>query len=189
MPNYCYVYVLRSLKDHQFYVGLTRRLPTRVQQHNDRLVTSTSKRAPFELVYWEGCLNESDAAQREKYLKTAWASDTSKSARAVISRGKEPAGLTSSQRRGRLCQVAAATASPDSGEESAGLSGGQGTEGRSQWAAGEHRATSLELAAADHGIVRRTALRSGVSADFTAGAALVAARFGFQTKIGKLPDG
>ena len=27
---------------------------------------------PFELVYWEGCLNESDAAQREKYLKTAW---------------------------------------------------------------------------------------------------------------------
>ena len=36
------------------------------------LVPSTKKRAPFQLVYWEGCLNESDAAQREKYLKTAW---------------------------------------------------------------------------------------------------------------------
>ena len=72
MLKYCYVYVLRSFKDHQFYVGLTRDLPLRLQQHNKRLVTSTKKRTPFELVYWEGCLDESDAAQREKYLKSAW---------------------------------------------------------------------------------------------------------------------
>jgi putative endonuclease len=72
MPKHCYVYVLRSLTDHQFYVGLTRDLPQRVQQHNNGLVTSTRKRVPFELVYWEGCLSESDAAQREKYLKSAW---------------------------------------------------------------------------------------------------------------------
>jgi len=72
MSKYCYVYVLRSRKDDQFYVGLTRDLPVRVQQHNDGLVTSTKKRAPFELVYWEGCLKDSDAAQREKYLKSAW---------------------------------------------------------------------------------------------------------------------
>jgi putative endonuclease len=66
------VYVLRSLKDNQFYVGLTRDLPVRVQQHNSGLVISTKKRVPFELVYWEGCLNRSDAARREKYLKSAW---------------------------------------------------------------------------------------------------------------------
>ena len=72
ISKYCDVYVLRSLKDNQFYVGLTRDLPVRVQQHNNGLVTSTKKRVPFELVYWEGCLNESDAAQREKYLKSAW---------------------------------------------------------------------------------------------------------------------
>ena len=72
ISKYCYVYALRSLKDNQFYVGLTRDLPVRVQQHNNGLVTSTKKRVPFELVYWEGCLNESDAAQREKYLKSAW---------------------------------------------------------------------------------------------------------------------
>src|SRR5205809_7873809 len=72
MPRYCYVYVLRSLKDNQFYVGLTRDVPVRVQQHNNGLVTSTKKRTPFELVYCEGCLNESDAAPREKYLKSAW---------------------------------------------------------------------------------------------------------------------
>jgi putative endonuclease len=72
MAKHCYVYVLRSLKDNQFYVGLTRDLPMRVQQHNNGLVASTKKRVPFELVYWEGCLNPSDAAQREKYLKSAW---------------------------------------------------------------------------------------------------------------------
>jgi len=72
MSEYCYVCVLRSLKEDQFYVGLTRDLPLRLQQHNKGLVTSTKKRTPFELVYWEGCLAESDAAQREKYLKSAW---------------------------------------------------------------------------------------------------------------------
>jgi len=50
MPKHCYVYVLRSLKDHQFYVGFTRDLPLRVQQHNKGFVTSTKKRVPFELV-------------------------------------------------------------------------------------------------------------------------------------------
>jgi putative endonuclease len=72
MPTYCYVYVLRSLKDGQFYVGLTRGLRARLQTHNKGLVPSTKHRVPLELIYWEGCLNESDAARREKYLKTAW---------------------------------------------------------------------------------------------------------------------
>jgi putative endonuclease len=71
VSKYCYVYVLRSLKDDQFYVGLTRDLHLRLLQHNKGLVISTKTRTPFELVYWEGCLNESDAAQREKYLKSA----------------------------------------------------------------------------------------------------------------------
>jgi len=71
MPNH-YVHVLRSLVDGQFYVGLTSDLPARLEAHNAGLVSSTKLRVPFELVYWEGCLNRSDAAQREKYLKTAW---------------------------------------------------------------------------------------------------------------------
>lgn len=72
MAAYCYVYVLRSMKDGQFYVGLTRDLRARLLTHNKGEVTSTRHRVPLELIYWEGCLNESDAAQREKYLKTAW---------------------------------------------------------------------------------------------------------------------
>ena len=66
------MYVLRSLVDQEFYVGLTANLPERLQLHNDGLVMSTKRRGPFELVYWEGCLNRSDAAQRERYLKSAW---------------------------------------------------------------------------------------------------------------------
>lgn len=67
-----YVYVLRSLVDKQFYVGLTNNIRERLRMHNAGLVRSTKLRAPCELVYWEGCRNRSDAARREQYLKTAW---------------------------------------------------------------------------------------------------------------------
>ncbi|MGH8072088.1 MAG: GIY-YIG nuclease family protein [Candidatus Entotheonellia bacterium] len=56
----------------QFYVGFTKNLPARVEAHNDGLVPSTRSRLPLQLVYWEGCLNQTDATHREKYLKTAW---------------------------------------------------------------------------------------------------------------------
>jgi putative endonuclease len=71
MQHY-YVYVLRSLKDKYFYVGFTKNLSSRVKTHNDGLVPSTRNRLPVQLVYWEGCLNQTDATRREKYLKTAW---------------------------------------------------------------------------------------------------------------------
>ncbi|HEX5220825.1 MAG TPA: GIY-YIG nuclease family protein [Verrucomicrobiae bacterium] len=60
------MYALRSAKDGQFYVGLTRNWQVRLQAHNSGQVPSTKNRVPLELIYWEGCLNESDAAQREK---------------------------------------------------------------------------------------------------------------------------
>jgi len=72
MQKYCYVYVLRSLRDKQFYVGFTTNLPRRLQAHNKGLIRSTKGRVPFQLVYWEGCLDQADATQREKYLKSAW---------------------------------------------------------------------------------------------------------------------
>ena len=71
MANY-YVYVLRSAVDGLFYVGLTNNLPARIAAHNEGRVNSTNRRIPLKLIYWEGCLSRGDAAQREKYLKTAW---------------------------------------------------------------------------------------------------------------------
>ncbi len=70
--KYYYVYVLKSLKDKNFYTGYTTDISKRVSEHNTGKVISTKNRRPFELVYWEGCLNQQDATTREKYLKTAW---------------------------------------------------------------------------------------------------------------------
>ena len=72
MNKYRYVYVLRSLKDKMFYVGFTKNLKTRLEAHNRGQVPSTKRRRPLELVYWEGCISQLDATQRERYLKTAW---------------------------------------------------------------------------------------------------------------------
>ena len=65
-----YVYVIQSKKDKQFYTGLTRDLQNRLREHNSGGVPSTKKRGPFELIYYEACLNEQDGLAREKYLKS-----------------------------------------------------------------------------------------------------------------------
>ena len=70
--NYFYTYVLRSEKDHKHYVGYTRNLLKRLDEHNKGKVDSTKNRLPLKSIYWEGCLNQQDATGREKYLKTAW---------------------------------------------------------------------------------------------------------------------
>ena len=72
MDQYCYVYVLCSLRDHLFYVGFTKNLKKRLEAHNRGVVPSTKRRVPLELIYWEGCRNQSDATKREKYLKSSW---------------------------------------------------------------------------------------------------------------------
>ena len=74
-PNFLdmwYVYILRSLKDNDKYVGMTNDLRKRFVLHNDRKVFSTQNRAPFELIYYEAHLDKYDAATREKFLKTGW---------------------------------------------------------------------------------------------------------------------
>ena len=67
-----YVYTLLSLKDNNVYVGFTKDLDNRIKTHNDGKVKSTKNRLPVKLIYWEGCLNQSDATGREKYLKSSW---------------------------------------------------------------------------------------------------------------------
>lgn len=65
-----YTYVLQSLKDYEFYTGYTNDLQKRFAEHNKGLNDSTKHRRPFKLIYYEVCLNEKDAKQREKYLKS-----------------------------------------------------------------------------------------------------------------------
>lgn len=68
--RFYYIYVLRSKKDKDFYVGYTENLKSRFEQHCNGQVISTKQRRPLELIYSEVCLNKHDATHREKYLKT-----------------------------------------------------------------------------------------------------------------------
>jgi putative endonuclease len=65
-----YTYILLSKKDKRLYTGFTGDLRKRFSAHNAGKVPATKNRGPFELVYYEACLNEQDATAREKYLKT-----------------------------------------------------------------------------------------------------------------------
>ena len=65
-----YTYVLQSMKDEDFYIGFTKNLKLRFEQHNKELVESTKDKGPFKLIYYEACLDKEDATRREKYLKT-----------------------------------------------------------------------------------------------------------------------
>lgn len=48
-----YVYVLRSFKDGNLYIGVTSNLKRRISEHNLGKNISTRTRRPFELVYFE----------------------------------------------------------------------------------------------------------------------------------------
>lgn len=72
MSNMFYTYVLRSKKDGKLYTGYTSDLKNRIEKHNRGQIESTKMRKPFELIYFEACLDEKDAIRREKYLKTSW---------------------------------------------------------------------------------------------------------------------
>ena len=67
-----YTYVLKSRKDKKLYIGSTSDLKTRFKFHNEGRVRATKNRRPFDLVYYEACLNKLKAEKREKYFKTGF---------------------------------------------------------------------------------------------------------------------
>ena len=64
-----YAYVLRN-QNGRFYTGFTYDLRKRFKEHNDKKSLYTKHRGPYELIYYETGLDENDARQREKYLKS-----------------------------------------------------------------------------------------------------------------------
>ena len=64
-----FVYILKSLKDKKFYIGFTKNINQRLEQHNSGKVKSTKSRRPFLVVYKETYKTQSEALKREKYLK------------------------------------------------------------------------------------------------------------------------
>ncbi len=65
-----YTYILQSKKDKRLYTGYTDDLRKRFDEHNKGKVFSTKGRGPFELIYYEACLNKFDALDRERFLKS-----------------------------------------------------------------------------------------------------------------------
>ena len=67
-----YTYVLRSKLDKKLYIGFCGDLRKRFSEHNSGKVESTKPRVPFDLVYYEACLDKEKAIKREKYFKTGF---------------------------------------------------------------------------------------------------------------------
>lgn len=63
------MYILKSLKDGNLYIGSTKNLKKRLLEHNSGEVRSTKSRIPFRLVYAELYADEKEARKREHNLK------------------------------------------------------------------------------------------------------------------------
>jgi putative endonuclease len=64
------VYILRSLKDSNLYVGMTSNIVTRMKKHQAGGVPSTKHRRPLEIVYSEECPDRGTARKREVFFKS-----------------------------------------------------------------------------------------------------------------------
>ena len=65
-----YVYVLQSESDAGLYIGMTSDLRRRFEEHQSGESQSTKGRRPWNLIYYEAYLQESDASGREVFLKS-----------------------------------------------------------------------------------------------------------------------
>ena len=66
-----FVYVLKSEKDKNLYVGCTHNIYDRLKYHNAGKVSSTKSRRPLKLIFHEEYLDKYEAYRMEKYYKTA----------------------------------------------------------------------------------------------------------------------
>lgn len=64
-----YVYILKSLKNGDLYVGYSLDLRTRYKNHNNGEVKATKPNKPWKLVYYEAYFDKKDATKRERQLK------------------------------------------------------------------------------------------------------------------------
>ena len=64
------VYVLKSLKDHKRYIGMTRNIVQRISQHDAGQVKSTKHRRPLQLVYTEEVETREEASKKELFFKS-----------------------------------------------------------------------------------------------------------------------
>lgn len=64
-----YVYVLKSAKTNEYYLGQTIDLKKRFHQHNAGSSKATKRGVPWELLYYEAYTTKTSAIKRENRLK------------------------------------------------------------------------------------------------------------------------
>ena len=64
-----FIYIIKSRKDENLYIGYTNDLRKRLKEHNSGLVGATKSRRPLHLVYYEAYISKQDATKREHNLK------------------------------------------------------------------------------------------------------------------------
>ena len=65
-----FVYILKSLKNNDIYIGSTENVIKRFNLHNKGKVKSTKAYRPWQLLNKEEFNSRSDAVKRERFLKT-----------------------------------------------------------------------------------------------------------------------
>ena len=65
-----FVYILRSLKDKNHYIGSTNDIQRRLIEHNSGNVDSTKHRIPFTLEAYVALKDKTKAIELEQYFKT-----------------------------------------------------------------------------------------------------------------------
>ena len=83
------VYVLKSAKDHNLYIGCTSDLDSRVDYRNKGKVKSTKHRRPLTLIFKENYDNLYEAFKIERYYKSAKGKRELKNNLALSSNGQD----------------------------------------------------------------------------------------------------
>lgn len=65
-----FVYVLKSERNHRFYIGCTSNLQRRIDEHNNGKVRSTKAFVPWTIIFIEKYTSKTEAFKREKQLKS-----------------------------------------------------------------------------------------------------------------------
>ena len=65
-----YVYIIYSKKLNKKYIGYTKNLSNRLEEHNRDKSSFTSKTSDWKLLYYEVFKSELDARREELFLKT-----------------------------------------------------------------------------------------------------------------------
>jgi len=70
------VYVLKSQKNSDVYVGSTNNVEKRLRQHNSGIVRSTKANRPWILLEQRPCISRSEAVRLEMLLKSGQQKET-----------------------------------------------------------------------------------------------------------------